>query len=136
MPVKVEIISPEKVLVSREVEMAVVPGMEGDIAAMPGRAPLMLILRGGVVDLYEGGKVADRFFVGGGFADMNGDLCTVLADNAIPLSELSAEAATTRLAELDAAWNEADKDDVPALDVLMEKMQTARAEIEAAGGTV
>jgi len=133
MPVKIEIISPEKVLVSRDVEMAVVPGMEGDIAAMPGRAPVMLLLRGGVVDLYEGGKVTDRFFVGGGFADMNGDLCTVLADSATPLSELSADVAAARLAELEAAWESADKNDVALLEGLSEKMQSARAEIEAAG---
>ena len=70
MPIQIEIISPEKVLVSREVDMAVLPGMEGDIAAMPEHAPMMLLLRGGVVALYEGDKVTDRDFVGGGVADI------------------------------------------------------------------
>ncbi|GBQ67645.1 ATP synthase F1 subunit epsilon [Ameyamaea chiangmaiensis NBRC 103196] len=133
MPVKVDIISPERVLVSREVDMAVVPGMEGDIAAMPGRAPLMLLLRGGVVDLHDGGTVTDRYFVAGGFADFRGDSCTILADSATKLADLSPQDAAARLAAAEAAVDRADKDDVPAQDLLQEAVQSARAEVEAAG---
>ncbi|GBQ86254.1 ATP synthase F1 subunit epsilon [Gluconacetobacter johannae DSM 13595] len=134
MPIEVEIVSPEKVLFSRAVDMAVMPGLEGDIAAMPDHAPMMLLLRGGVVELYQDGAVTDRFFVAGGFADLTATRCTILADQATVLSDLSVDAAQARLAALEASYEAADKMNVPALDLLMEKMQSARAEIEAAGG--
>ncbi|MFT9188734.1 MAG: ATP synthase F1 subunit epsilon [Acetobacter orientalis] len=131
MPVQVEIISPEKVLVSREVEMAVLPGMEGDIAAMPDRAPMMLLLRGGVVSLHENGVVTDRFFVGGGFAAITATRCTILADRAEPVSEISIDNATAALEALTEAWDKADKTDMSRLDVLQDKILAVRAEIEA-----
>lgn len=131
MPIQIEIISPEKVLVSREVDMVVMPGAEGDIAAMPERAPMMLLLRGGVVSLYENDAVTDRFFVGGGFADMTATRCTILADKAEPVSEISIDNATATLEALTEAWDKADKTDISGLDVLQDKILSVRAEIEA-----
>ncbi|AOW47507.1 ATP synthase F1 subunit epsilon [Acetobacter ascendens] len=131
MPIQIEIISPEKVLVSREVDMAVLPGMEGDIAAMPERAPMMLLLRGGIVALYEGDTVKDRYFVGGGFADITPTRCTVLADKAVPVSEISIDNATAQLEALSEAWDQADKTDTTRLSVLQDQIQAVRAEIEA-----
>ncbi|MBE7618328.1 ATP synthase F1 subunit epsilon [Gluconacetobacter entanii] len=132
MPIKVEIVSPEKTLFSHTADMVVMPGSEGDIAAMPEHAPLMLMLRGGVVEIYEGDTIAHRFFVSGGFADMTPDHCTILADHATPVADLSATDAQSRLTGLEKSYDEADKMNVPALDILMDKMQSARAEIEAA----
>ena len=131
MPIQIEIISPEKVLVSREVDMVVMPGAEGDIAAMPERAPMMLLLRGGVVSLYENDTVTDRYFVGGGFADMMATRCTILADKAEPVSEISIDNATAALEALTEAWDKADKTDTSRLDVLQDKILSVRAEIEA-----
>ncbi|ASC05480.1 ATP synthase F1 subunit epsilon [Acetobacter pasteurianus] len=135
MPIQIEIISPEKVLVSREVDMAVLPGMEGDIAAMPERAPMMLLLRGGVVALYDGDTVKDRYFVGGGFADITPTRCTVLADKAVPVSEISIDNATAQLEALSEAWDQADKTDTTRLSVLQDQIQAVRAEIEAGSPT-
>ena len=58
--------------------MVVVPGSEGDLAAMPEHAPMIVLLRGGVVSLHDGGKVTDTFFVAGGFAEITGERCTIL----------------------------------------------------------
>ncbi|MFT8541529.1 ATP synthase F1 subunit epsilon [Acetobacter sp.] len=135
MPIQIEIISPEKVLVSREVDMAVLPGMEGDIAAMPEHSPMMLLLRGGVVALYEGDKVTDRYFVGGGFADITPVRCTVLADKAVPVSDISIDMATAQLEALSEAWDKADKTDMSRLVVLQDQIQAVRAEIEAGSGS-
>jgi F-type H+-transporting ATPase subunit epsilon len=135
MPVTVEIITPEKLLFRKETELAVIPGSEGDIAAMPGRAPLMLTLRGGTVSFYEGDKITEQFFVGGGFADMAGDRCTVLADAAVPVAEISTETARTRLAELETAFANVAAEDVAQLDTISRRIQIARAEIEAAEQT-
>ena len=136
MPVQIEIISPEKVLVSRQVDMAVLPGMEGDIAAMPEHAPMMLLLRGGVVALYEGETVTDRYFVGGGFADITPDRCTVLADRAVPVSDISIDNATAQLEALSEAWDKADKTDTTRRGVVQDQILAVRAEIEAGTGTL
>ena len=136
MSIKVKIVSPEKVLFAHDADMVVMPGAEGDIAAMPEHAPLMLTLRGGVVDVYEDGAVTHRFFVAGGFADIAPTHCTILADRATGLAELSVDDAEARLAALEKSYEEADKMNVPALDILMSKMQSARAEIDAAQSAV
>lgn len=132
MPLQVEIISPEKVLFRREVDMAVMPGSEGDIAAMPDHAPLMLALRGGVVSIYAGDRITDQFFVGGGFADMTADRCTILADEALPVSEISVDDARSRLAELETSFANVTAEDVTLQDTMSRRIQSVRAEIEAA----
>ncbi len=67
---ELEIVSPERLLLSRPVEMVVMPGLEGDLAATPEHAPMIVVLRGGVVTLYEGGRPTDRLYVAGGFAEI------------------------------------------------------------------
>ncbi|BAK83822.1 ATP synthase F1 subunit epsilon [Komagataeibacter medellinensis] len=136
MSIKVKIVSPEKVMFAHDADMVVMPGSEGDIAAMPDHAPLMLMLRGGVVDVYEGAAVTNRFFVAGGFADMAPTHCTILADRALRVEDLSVDDAEARLEGLEKSYEAADKMNVPALDILMGKIQSARAEIEAAQSVV
>jgi len=88
--VQFELVSPERLLVSRPVEMVVVPGVEGDFGVLPGHAPLISEVRPGVIAVFEGGKVEERIFVAGGFAEVTAERCTVLADEAVPLSSLDA----------------------------------------------
>ena len=86
--IEFELVSPEKLLVSRPVEMVVVPGSEGDFGALPGHAPLISEIRPGIIAVFEAGKVQERIFVAGGFAEVTGERCTVLAERAIPLAEI------------------------------------------------
>jgi F-type H+-transporting ATPase subunit epsilon len=93
--VQFELVSPERLLVSRPVEMVVVPGVEGDFGVLPGHAPLISEVRPGVIAVFEGGKVEERIFVAGGFAEVTAERCTVLAEQALPIGEIdrgSAEA--------------------------------------------
>jgi len=92
-----ELVSPEKLLISKAAEMVVVPGTEGDFGALPRHAPMMTAVRPGVIDVYQAGKVEDRIFVAGGFAEVNETRITVLAEEAIPLTELTMETAQNRL---------------------------------------
>ncbi|MBO6037510.1 MAG: ATP synthase F1 subunit epsilon [Acetobacter sp.] len=131
MPVQIEIISPEKVLVSCHVDMAVLPGIDGDIAAMPEHAPVMLLLRGGVVVLYKDDAVTDTYFVGGGFADITPNRCTILADRAVPVKDISIDRATAELEALSQLWEKADKSDVARLNVLQNEILSVQAEIDA-----
>ena len=84
-----ELVSPERLLIQRPVEMVVVPGTEGNFAAMPGHAPMISTLRPGVIDVYDRRPdIAERIFVAGGFAEVTADRCTVLAEEAVLLDEL------------------------------------------------
>ena len=92
-----ELVSPEKLLLAEEVDMVVVPGAEGDFGVLVGHAPLISSLRPGVIDTYNGGKVADRIFVAGGFAEVTSERCTVLAEEAIPVKDINSANAEERL---------------------------------------
>jgi F-type H+-transporting ATPase subunit epsilon len=132
MPVDLEIVSPEKLLLSRPVDMVVVPAAEGELGVMAQHAPMIVLLRGGTIRLYEGGQVTERLFVSGGFAEVTPDRVTVLADEATPVGALSRAEGEKRLAAAQAEYDAADKMDVAALDAAMDRMQSARAMIEAA----
>lgn len=92
-----ELVTPEQVLASGEVDMVVVPGGDGDFGVLPGHAPLLSTLRPGVVDIYEGTLVSERVFVGGGFAEVSEQGFTVLADEAVKVDEIEANVVTERL---------------------------------------
>ncbi len=132
MTVALEIVSPERLLLSRPVDMVVIPAAEGELGVLPGRAPMIVLLKGGTITTYENDRVTDRLYVAGGFAEITPERCTVLADEAVPVAELSLTEGERRLAEAEAAYNAADKMDIPALDAAMDRMQAARAMIEAA----
>ena len=127
MPTLLEIVSPDRLLLSQPVDMAVIPAAEGEMGVLPGHAPMIVLLRGGTITLHEGGRPTSRLYVSGGFAEVTPERCTVLADEAVPVAEVSRSAAEARLAEADAAYAAADKADIPALDAAMQRLQAARA---------
>jgi F-type H+-transporting ATPase subunit epsilon len=133
MAVSLEIVSPEKLLLSRPVDMVVIPASEGDMGVMEGHTPMIVMLRGGTIDLYEGDRIIERLFVDGGFAEVTQERCTVLANKAIPLAEVDKSDAERRLAEAEAAYEAADKSDVAVEDAALDVVQSARAMVEAAG---
>ena len=132
MPVDLEIVSPERLLLSRPVDMVVIPAAEGEMGILPRHAPMIVALRGGTVRLYQGGNVTDRLFISGGFAEVTPDRVTVLADEATPVAELSRAEGERRLAAAQADYDATNKADVGALDAAMDRAQSARAMIEAA----
>jgi F-type H+-transporting ATPase subunit epsilon len=94
-----ELVSPERLLVSEPVEMVVVPGTEGYFGVLPQHMLLLSTLRPGVIDVHNNGAVAERYFVTGGFAEVTGTSCTVLVDEALPLNSLTKAFVTERLAQ-------------------------------------
>lgn len=133
MATNLEIVSPERLLLARPVDMAVIPASEGDMGVMEGHTPMIVMLRGGTIELYEGDRIIDRLFVDGGFAEVTPERCTVLANKAIPLTDLNKAEAERRLAEAEAAYEAADKSDVLAEDAALDAVQSARAMVDAAG---
>jgi F-type H+-transporting ATPase subunit epsilon len=101
-----ELVSPEKLLLSKAVDMVTVPGTEGYMGVMAGHSPLVSTLRAGMIDMKDEG-VDTRFFIRGGFAEINPGKVTVLAEEAIPMSEMD-------LAILDQRISDAQEDEIAA----------------------
>jgi len=85
-----ELVSPESKIMSDGVTMAVIPGSEGDFGVLAGHAPLVANVRAGVVNIYRENMndVTDRVFIAGGVADVTGDQCTLLAEQAINVNDI------------------------------------------------
>jgi F-type H+-transporting ATPase subunit epsilon len=92
-----ELVSPERLLLSEPVDMVVVPGAEGDFGVLVRHAPLVSGVRPGVISVYDGGQVTERIFVAGGFAEVTPSRCTVLAEQAMPVTEIDRPAAEQQL---------------------------------------
>jgi F-type H+-transporting ATPase subunit epsilon len=89
MTFKFELVSPERILVSEDVDQVVLPGSEGDFAVLPGHAPFVSALRPGVLDVTApGGR--KRILVKGGFAEVGPARLTVLAEMAVDVADLDA----------------------------------------------
>jgi F-type H+-transporting ATPase subunit epsilon len=94
---KFELVSPERLLISGEVQQVTVPGTEGLFTVLPNHAPVLSTLRPGVVDVITAQGEGQRIFVRGGFAEVNNTGLTVLAEVAIPLAELDSAALDEQL---------------------------------------
>jgi F-type H+-transporting ATPase subunit epsilon len=86
---ELELVSPERLLLSEPVDMAVIPGSEGDFGVLAGHSLLISTLRPGVIEVWQGETVVSRLFVAGGFAEVTETRCTVLADEAVPVDEIN-----------------------------------------------
>jgi F-type H+-transporting ATPase subunit epsilon len=134
MPVNLEIVTPEKLLLSRPVDMVVIPASEGDMGVLEGHAPMIVMLRGGVIALYDGEQISDQMYVAGGFAEVTPERCTVLANEVMPTGELTREEGERRLADAEATLAQIDAADIVAEELALERAQSARALIEAVDG--
>ncbi|SOC02963.1 F0F1 ATP synthase subunit epsilon [Rhodobacter maris] len=101
-----DLVSPERKLASVPAREVRLPGVEGDLTAMPGHAPVILTLRPGILTVVSAEGTAE-FAVTGGFAEVSGEKVTVLAERGVTKAELTAAIHAEMLAEakkvLDAA---------------------------------
>jgi F-type H+-transporting ATPase subunit epsilon len=84
---QVEIVSPERLVLSQQVTSVVVPGIEGYFTYLPEHAPLMTTLRPGFLTVTDINNVAHMFYVSGGFADVTPSTLSILAEEARPVGE-------------------------------------------------
>jgi len=102
-----DLVSPEQMLLSDDVDMVTLPGAEGYFGVLSGHAPVLSALRPGVIEV-KGGETPDvRIFIRGGFAEVEAKKVVVLAEEAIPLEDFD-------LAALDSRIKDADEDLVAA----------------------
>jgi F-type H+-transporting ATPase subunit epsilon len=91
-----DLVSPERRLMSQEVDQVDVPGAEGVFGVLPDHAPFMATLAPGVLTVKRAGEET-RIFVRGGFAEVTPAGLSVLAEEAIPVAELDADAIARRI---------------------------------------
>lgn len=129
--VELEIVTPAKLLLSDRADMVVVPGGEGDFGILPGHAPMLSTIRAGTINVYSDNKITAKIFIEGGFAEVTAERCTVLAEEAMLVSDIDKAAAETRLQEARAA-QDADKEHVSGQDTA--EVIIAEAMVAAAQG--
>jgi F-type H+-transporting ATPase subunit epsilon len=94
-----DLVGPEKLLFSGEVDQVDIPGSEGDFGVLAGHAPLVAMLRPGILTIHaDSGPV--RAMVTGGFAEVSPDGLTVLADFAMPADEVDRDVLAGQIKDL------------------------------------
>ncbi len=92
-----ELVAPEKLVYSGDVESVIVPGTEGEFTVLKDHAPVISALRPGVVVIEQTGAAKQKLYVRGGFAEVAPAGLTILADSALPLEEVDAAKFDTEL---------------------------------------
>lgn len=129
--VEFELVSPESLLLSEPVDMVVVPGEEGDFGVLPKHAPFISAVRPGVINVHDGGKVTERIFVAGGFAEVTPARCTVLAEHAVPVAKIDRATAEQQLK--DVREDLSDAKDEREREAAERQIAVAEAMLKAAG---
>ena len=94
-----DLVSPERMLLSEDVDMVTLPGAEGYFGVLAGHAPVISSLRPGVIEVTGGATPSLRLFVRGGFAEVDAKKVIVLAEEAIPMTDFDVAALDRRLAD-------------------------------------
>jgi F-type H+-transporting ATPase subunit epsilon len=124
-----ELASPERLVFSGEVEHVVVPGAEGEFGVLANHAPVLAMLRPGILKIL--GSTEQRFVVRGGFAEVNPQGLTVLADFAVPVDEVDRAMLEQQIKDLEE--DVADATDGPARDRAATRLTQLKA-VQAALG--
>lgn len=115
--------------------MVVIPAMEGDMGVLEGHTPMIVVLRGGMVSLYQGEHITDQWFILGGFAEITGERCTVLATEATLPSELRQDLAESLLRQAEADYAALAGGDIDEQQLALDRIDAARAMLDAVAGT-
>jgi F-type H+-transporting ATPase subunit epsilon len=108
---KFELVSPERVLVSADVEEVLVPGADGDFTVLVGHAPVISTLRPGVIETKPNSGGVMRIFIEGGFCEVTPTSLTVLAEKAHDIAAMSKSTIAMQLAAAEAVLQGSEADD-------------------------
>jgi F-type H+-transporting ATPase subunit epsilon len=108
---KFELVSPERLLVSEQVESVVIPGAEGEMTVMANHAPVMTTVKPGVVSVRTAAGADARYVVFGGFADILPTGCTLLAESAVAVKDIDRADLARRIQEAKEDLADAKDDD-------------------------
>ncbi len=126
-----ELVSPESIVVSTDASMVIVPGAEGDFGVLANHAPLLSSVRPGVVTVMTAEGEEKKIFVAGGFADVNQTQCSVLAEEAVNVSDLDKAALQKQVSDLGDDLIFA-KGDAAKTTLIQKQIEIAQAKVLAA----
>ena len=111
-----DFVSPEASIVSSEVDMILIPGVDGDAGILPDHSPFMTTLRQGIVEVtFEQGNVK-KYLVEGGFADITQDKMTILAETSLNLSNSDSKVLKSEIDIINEKLASAEEDEKVLLD--------------------
>lgn len=131
MPIRCEILTQERQLFGSEVDIVVLPGLEGRMGILPNHSPLLTVLGFGEVIVRSGGT-EEFFAIGGGFAEVQPDRVIVLADSAEQAEEIDVERAVEARARAEKAMSEGVRDDPLRYAQIEAALKRAQIRIEVA----
>jgi F-type H+-transporting ATPase subunit epsilon len=121
-----DLVSPERALASLQASAVQIPGADGDMTAMPDHAPTITTLRPGVLTV-EGPDGTSSFAVTGGFAEINAEGTSVLAEKAIPTADITAADMDALIATAKEAADSAAAENKDAAAKALADMEALRA---------
>jgi len=116
---RLDLVTPERMIVSKNVDMVVIPGSEGDFGVLTNHSPMVSSLRPGVLRIFDGDQVSERFLISHGVAEVNSDHCTILATEAYDLDDKCPEQIAKRLTAARKAHDKA-QDEIKKAEALAE----------------
>lgn len=125
-----ELVSPDKLQFNGPAQAVLVPGRDGDFQVLRDHAAMMTSLRPGVVVVEEEGGKAHRFFVRGGFAEVNPGGLTVLAETAVPETDLNAAHLDDEIKGAEDALADADEDAKPAAQEKVDQLRELKGSMK------
>lgn len=102
--IQFDLVSPERKLASMAASEIEIPGAEGDFTAMADHAPILTTLRPGILRVKSGNEVSE-YVVTGGFVEVSGEAATVLAETAMPKTEVNSDMINEMVATAETASN-------------------------------
>lgn len=128
--IEFQLVSPEKVVISRPVYMVVMPGKDGYFGVSKDHAPFITSLNPGVVYVYDDETtISSRILVAGGFAEVTNQRCTLLSDDAVDTMNISLEMLQNTIKDLEEKIAESTNENRKIR--FQERLTTAKAMLEA-----
>ena len=82
-----EIISPQQTIFNDEIDLCILPGVEGDFGVLKNHMPFLTSLRIGVAYIFKNKKIVERFLVNGGIVEVSKNKCTLLSEDVVKNSD-------------------------------------------------
>jgi F-type H+-transporting ATPase subunit epsilon len=124
-----DLVSPEKLAFSGEVDQVDIPGVEGDFGVLAGHAPVVAEIRPGILTVFSGGK-QEKVIVSGGVAEVSERGLTVLADVARTLEELDQSKLADVIADMEAKLAEKEGDELDRAVARLDHFRSVQQQIQ------
>lgn len=131
MPIRCEIVSQDRMVYEGDVDIVVLPGMDGEMGVLPHHAPLLTTLKFGIIKVRAKGN-EQVFAVAGGVAEIQPDIVTVLADAAENVQEIDVARAEIARRHAEDALAKVNPDDVDTLLALENALRRSNLRLDVA----